>query len=323
MKYFLILILILPYAGLAQFPPPAGQTGTTAIYKDSTIIVSWASSCSVARGWQNIADTTLGRADVGDSSMATGQAGTNGVVSLGDGGYATLTFPNPITNGSSWDFAVFENGFTDTFLELAFVEVSSDGILFYRFPSTSLTDTLVQVEAYGGLDAAKLNNLAGKYRMFYGTPFDLEELKDSVELDINHITHVRIRDVVGSLDNNYATYDSHGNKINDPWPTPFNSSGFDLDAVGVINQIASVKENDNNTNLSFYPNPCRNTITINYNDISSGAILSILNLSGMCIKQQKIVEQTILINISDITPGIYLLRLASEKQTIYKKLIKL
>ena len=42
-------------------------------------------------------------------------------------------------NGNSWDFCVFENAFNDSFLELGFVEVSSNGNDFYRFPSTSFT----------------------------------------------------------------------------------------------------------------------------------------------------------------------------------------
>jgi hypothetical protein len=37
-------------------------------------------------------------------------------------------------------------------------------------------------------------------------------------------------------ENNYASCDSQGHQINDPWPTPFPTGGFDLDAVGVIHQ---------------------------------------------------------------------------------------
>ena len=36
---------------------------------------------------------------------------------VGDGGSAILTFDTPIANGPGFDFAVFENGFSDTFLE--------------------------------------------------------------------------------------------------------------------------------------------------------------------------------------------------------------
>ena len=153
---------------------------------------------------------------------------------MGDGGVAVLTFASPIANGPGWDFAVFENSFDGRFLELAFVEVSSDGIHYQRFPSVSLTQTNTQVGSWGLLDPTYIYNLAGKYAAGYGTPFDLEEIKDINPLvDVTRITHVRIIDVVGCLNDAYCSYDSQGNKINDPWPTPFGTGGFDLDAVGV------------------------------------------------------------------------------------------
>jgi len=189
--------------------------------------------------------------------MVIGIAGTNGVVSLGDGGSAICTFQYPIKNGIGNDFAVFENSFDDTFLELAFVEVSSDGINFVRFPSHSLTDTTLQTNTFGTTDATKINNLAGKYRSSYGTPFDLQELSSNPILNINYITHVKIIDVVGSVNKQYAKRDSYNNMINDPWPTPFPNGGFDLDAIGVIHQNTSVglKENNLDDNLYLYPNP--------------------------------------------------------------------
>ena len=39
-------------------------------------------------------------------------------------------------------------------------------------------------------------------------------------------------------ENDFSSCDFSGHQINDPWPTPFYSSGFDLDAVGVINARA-------------------------------------------------------------------------------------
>ncbi|NIA17499.1 MAG: hypothetical protein GWO86_04040, partial [Planctomycetes bacterium] len=37
-------------------------------------------------------------------------------------------------------------------------------------------------------------------------------------------------------ENDYSSCDINGHQINDPWPTPFDSGGFDLDAVGIINE---------------------------------------------------------------------------------------
>jgi hypothetical protein len=50
-----------------------------------------------------------------------------------------------------YDFAIFENGFPfgsgSFYLELAFVEVSSDGKHFVRFNAISNTDTTQQIDS--------------------------------------------------------------------------------------------------------------------------------------------------------------------------------
>ena len=223
-----------------QFAPAAGQPGSTAIKADSTCFKSWALEAQIDRGLKQINWPDSGTASVGDPENATGPFG-NGLVSLGDAGTATLTFDPPISNGPGLDFAVFENAFNDSFLELAHVEVSSNGIDWVRFPSESLSSTDVQTGAFGFTRPERIHHLAGKYRSPYGTPFDLEELKDSLVLDLSWIPYVRIIDVVGSIDSAWGSRDSKGRLINDPWPSPFPSSGFDLDAVGVINNTLSLR----------------------------------------------------------------------------------
>jgi hypothetical protein len=208
----------------------------------------WATTAEIIRGPTDIAYTGDDPFDAtyGDASDATGlpdvTSGYTGnprpVVSLGDGGSLTVGFASPIADVPGPDFAVFENAFTATFLELAHVEVSSDGVNFFRFPSVSLTQTLTQVGGYGALDATNLYNLAGKALGGSGTPFDLAQLrKFHPVLDINRITHVKVIDVVGSLSPAHRTLDSLGNPINDPYPTDFTSSGFDLDAIGAFSPV--------------------------------------------------------------------------------------
>ena len=113
MKKAILIVtgILLATVANAQFAPPAGIAGTTAIHKDSSVFVAWATGCTVSRGWQDISNTAAGLATIGDSSNALGMADGISVVSLGDGGSATLTFDNPVTNGPGWDFAVFENSF--------------------------------------------------------------------------------------------------------------------------------------------------------------------------------------------------------------------
>src|SRR5688572_19770471 len=144
MRFFFFLFLVFSATLQAQFAPAAGKSGSTALRHDSSCFVSWAKSCTINRGLMDISQPDTGYASVGDSLSAVGKALQNGVVSLGDGGSITLQFNYPIKNDSGWDFAVFENTFLDTFLELAFVEVSTDGNYFVRFAATSLTDTSKQ-----------------------------------------------------------------------------------------------------------------------------------------------------------------------------------
>ena len=96
--------------------------------------------------------------------------------------------------------------------------------------------------SFGSLDPTNLNNLAGKYRRGFGTPFDLAELPGDPDLDVQNVTHVRVLDVGGSINPAYGSQDSLGNTINEPFTTPFETGGFDLDAVGVINEAFPLPE---------------------------------------------------------------------------------
>ncbi|VGO14917.1 hypothetical protein PDESU_03487 [Pontiella desulfatans] len=233
--------LFYPFAG------PAGTSGSTAIHKDSSLFAGWAD------GYENVVYGTGVDAQWKTPQLALGKATgiTGDVVVLGPGGEITMTFSRPIINGNGYDFAVFENGFSDTFLELGWVEVSSDGIHFCRFRN------YVNNDDTGNHVAKRIYGLASKYQAGYGTPFDLSELADTYaacftadaafmstsyknhlqanypHLDLNNITHVRIKDIVSGA----GSQDSFGTTIYDPDYLQISSPGFDLDAIGVINQL--------------------------------------------------------------------------------------
>ncbi len=318
---FLFVILVnIASSSFAQYAPPAGQSGTTAIHADSNIFIEWATGCTVEKGYADISNTNLGWATYGLEIVGTSKA-DNVVVSLGDGGVATLTFSTPISDGDGWDFAVFENSFIDDFLELAFVEVSSNGVDYYRFNSISATQQDTQVGTFGLLKATKIYNLAGKYKALYGTPFDLHELKDIPELDISNIISVRIIDVVGSIDESFASYDSNGNMINDPWPTPFESGGFDIDAVGVINNRdnTSVAENIEYVTGIIFPNPVVSSFSI-INHYQT-KIVKVLDINGTTILEvNNPVNNNI--NIEFLPQGYYIIKLITNRGIIVAKLIK-
>jgi hypothetical protein len=216
----------------------------------------------------------------GDPNKALGPATGDylDVVSLGDldqgqigqgvgPGQITLSFSEAIRDCNGYDFVVFENGLVSLintgggsikgqmFAELGYVEVSSNGVDFVRFPSVSLTEGLVGM--YGTIEISDVYNLAGKHPngngVCVGTPFDLREIagQDNVlsgVVDINNINYVRIVDIPGSGDfedeavehidpHSWPFWDFYTNShpIYDAWVT-FESGGVDLEAVGVLEE---------------------------------------------------------------------------------------
>lgn len=197
-------------------------------------------------------------------------------------GHIILTFNRPIQNGPGPDFAVFENGFISDggagvngqiFAELAYVEVSTNGVSFARFPSVSLTQPTSPsggTGAYGTIDPTNVYNLAGKhvnaYGSCWGTPFNLSDLANEPNVlnggvNLNNINYVRIVDIPGNgffkdaatkmidpntIDPNTGlggTYYTVNHGIHDAWVT-WGSGGFDLEAIGAIEQIYGDADSD-------------------------------------------------------------------------------
>lgn len=318
MKRLLTILGFFPIFLYAQFDGAVGTEGCRAISCTDPNIKSWATGCEVTRGYQDI-KRQQALADYGNAGDATGPVteSTLEVVSLGDGGYAILSFDTPISNGPGYDFAVFENSFDDVFLELAFVEVSSDGEHWVRFPATSLTPEDVQVGSYGTVDPRLINNLAGKYRVGWGTPFDLAELADSNNLDINHITHVKIVDVIGTIDPEYATYDAFGHIVNDPYPTNFGSGGFDLAGIAVLNQGATTGITEyGNADFTIYPNPCRNYLWI---EQDGNADVVLYNAFGQEIARYVSGGNKMKIDMTPFPSGIYLISVDGNSRKMIKQ----
>lgn len=331
-KKLIILILFFNIITLsAQFSPQVGFGTSDAIFKDDSKIVAWATNCTVQRGWKNITNKSLGYASIGVENDAVGSAGGGSTISLGDSGIAIVTFDSPIKNGIGSDFAVFENAFLYqnaglAFLELAYVEVSSNGINYYRFASISNTPITSQTDGFGYMDASKIYNLAGKYITNYGTPFDLEELKTISGLDVNNITHIKIIDVIGNINATNTQKDSQNNAINDPFPTPFTTSGFDLDAVAVLHQAATpiLKEEAITPILKMYP-----TVIKSLNELK---IVSQKNINNIKISNQYVdgfenLEYLKFSNIYTISNnnmqanGVFFIKIDFDDCVIIKKII--
>ena len=222
-----LIIMLAPAAAAGPYAPAAGNPGSTAVSMDDPAFIDWASGWVDYSPGDNLASTWMNP----QKALGPPEGTSFDVVSLGSGGAITMTFDPPLSNGLGWDFAIFENSFSDTFLELAYVEVSSDGVQFVRFDNDSLTAG--PVGGFGATDPTNIDGFGGKYRQGFGTPFDLADLstKDDVLnglVKLNEIVYVRIIDIIGDG----SFFDTSGDVIWDPYPTA-QSAGFDLDAVGV------------------------------------------------------------------------------------------
>jgi hypothetical protein len=171
------------------------------------------------------------------------------VLSLGEGGHVTLGFAVTITNGPGVDFIVSENPFlagnlTSSFAEAVFVEASTDGVQFARFP-TRFVGPGSSGGAFSFLPVGSLSGFAGALPVLAndltaggvdpfdpctagGDPFDLEALRNDPlvvrgAVDLGAIHYVRLVDVVSGV-----SRDSGGRLVHDA------TGGADIDAVAVI-----------------------------------------------------------------------------------------
>ena len=193
-------------------------------------------------------------------------SGSTDVVSLGAGGSLTLGFDVVIADGPGTDLVVFENGLVfggEVFSEVAFVEVSSDGAAFARFPSryagpaTGLPGFTAPFGTYSGLTGGMpviANVVSNNVSPFDpvvsgGEAFDLAALAShpavvAGTVDLGAIRWVRIVDAP-----NGQAQDSSGNTIYDNDFSPTDSA--DVDAVAVVHHQGDLGAGGPHVDLSL------------------------------------------------------------------------
>jgi len=179
--------------------------------------------------------------------------GSTDVCSLGSGGTLTVEVDPPILDGAGADLLVCENAFFVTgtlqsFAEVAFVEVSSDGEHFARL-SSNYTGPDEPLPIFTGIHPARYRGFAGAMPVSANPPavdpldvtaaggdlFDLHELVDDPlvladQLDLGNVRFVRLVDVEAGI-----AVDTVGHVVYDCGVG--NGSSSDIDAVVGLNTV--------------------------------------------------------------------------------------
>ncbi|MGQ0552681.1 MAG: hypothetical protein ACT4PU_05630 [Planctomycetota bacterium] len=195
-----------------------------------------------------------------DSALGAPQGGSlysqgTDAVSLGVGGVLTLELGSPARDGPGTDLVVCENAFykfgtLEVYGEVAYVEVSTDGVSFARFP-TRYSGVSAPIGAFGTLAPWSFSGFTGAMPVtpaeVYppespwdvaaagGDAFDLADLADhplvlSSDVLLHEIRYVRLVDIVAG-----SSQDSFGAVIFDSGDPAFSSA--EIDGVVAVNHF--------------------------------------------------------------------------------------
>jgi len=87
-----------------------------------------------------------------------------------------------------------------------------------------------------------------------------------------------------------------------------------------ITNISRVKEIETNV----FPNPATDKITINVpaKSVSTAIGMEIINIRGQVVKSLKINDNSVNMDISDLSKGVYIIKIQTDKEIVTKKFIK-
>jgi uncharacterized repeat protein (TIGR03803 family) len=114
-------------------------------------------------------------------------------------------------------------------------------------------------------------------------------------------------------------YDLLSNSLNTIHSSSNKSNCYDINNFILFNDIyTSVQDKSKESNINLYPNPANNYITITgLSDINS---IEIYNSKGQIMKSES--HKTNQIDVSGFNPGIYIIRVKTEKGIEVKKFVK-
>lgn len=166
------------------------------------------------------------------------------VLSLGNGGSITLEFVDNLPqNGVGADLIVFENAFfvggdsNYAFAEAAFVEVSQDGVTFFRFPNDYNPDGEPVNHPSNWMGFAGILPVMSHPDNGIDPTDPLVSGGDLFDLDDVGLDWIRFVRIIDTDEPPDAAMDDDGDSIYDPAVTSEGNSGFDLDAICAVHSV--------------------------------------------------------------------------------------
>jgi hypothetical protein len=89
--------------------------------------------------------------------------------------------------------------------------------------------------------------------------------------------------------------------------------------IRISNKITGINVLGNNSQISIYPNPVTVDLII---ETPLKAIIDILNIEGQSIKTTIITDRKAIIDLNDLSSGVYFIKVKTDKGVVFKKFIK-
>jgi autotransporter-associated beta strand protein len=108
---------------------------------------------------------------------------------------------------------------------------------------------------------------------------------------------------------------------NDKKPAYYRLKDIDFDGIENWSQIIFADCKNESTQIEVYPNPASDYIKV-VSPISENTILKIFSIEGKILKTLPLVSKNNLINIIDLSSGIYIIEINTSKEKLQNKIIK-